>query len=102
MALGGEIGHQGIAHAAATFELCRITGADAPTRDAAMRANAWTRTGFTLTTTYDATRGTSSGYTTFSKFTLADGEYLGIIANTVDVQDRRLSFQIKAFWELTK
>lgn len=92
----------GIAHAAATFELCKITGADAPTRDAAMRANAWTRTGFTVTTTYDATRGTSSGYTTFSKFTLADGEYLGIIANTVDVQDRRLSFQIKAFWELTK
>lgn len=92
----------GIAHAAATFELCSITGADAPTRDAAMRANAWTRTGFTVTTTYDATRGTSSGYTTFSKFTLADGEYLGIIANTVDVQDRRLSFQIKAYWELTK
>jgi hypothetical protein len=92
----------GIAHAAATFELCKITGADAPTRDAAMRANAWTRTGFTVTTTYDATRGTSSGYTTFSKFTLADGEYLGIIANTVDVQDRRLSFQIKSYWELTK
>lgn len=92
----------GQAHATATFELCKITGADAPTRDAAMRANAWTRTGYTLTTTYDATRGTSSGYTTFSKFTLADGEYLGIIANVIDTQDRRLSFQVKAFWELTK
>ena len=92
----------GVAHATSTFELCSITGADAPTRDAAMRANAWTRTGFTLTTTYDATRGTSSGYTTFSKFSLADGEYLGIIANAIDVQDRRISFQIKAYWELTK
>jgi hypothetical protein len=92
----------GQAHATATFELCKITGADAPTRDAAMRANAWTRTGYTLTTTYNSTVGTSSGYTTFSKFTLADGEYLGIIANAINVQDRRLSFQVKAFWELTK
>ncbi len=92
----------GQAHSAATFELCSITGADAATRDAAMRANAWTRTGYTLTTTYDATRGTSSGYTTFTKVTLADGEYLGIIANVIDTQDRRLSFQVKAFWELTK
>jgi hypothetical protein len=92
----------GVAHATSTFELCSITGADAATRNAAMRANAWTRSGFTLTTTYDAVRGTSSGYTTFSKFSLADGEYLGIIANSIDVQDRRISFQIKAFWELTK
>ncbi len=94
-----NIGH---AHAAAIFELCSITGADAPTRDAAMRANAWTRTGHILTTTYDATRMTSSGYMTFTKFTLAAGEYIGIICNTIDTQDRKLQFQVKAFWELTK
>jgi hypothetical protein len=94
-----NVGH---AHVASVYELCRITGADAPTRDAAMRANAWTRTGHILTTTYDATRTTASGYMTFSKFTLAAGEYVGVIANTIDNSDRRIAFQIKAFWELTK
>jgi hypothetical protein len=94
-----NVGH---AHVASVYELCRITGADAPTRDAAMRANAWTRTGHILTTTYDATRTTASGYMTFSKFSLAAGEYVGIIANTIDNSDRRIAFQIKAFWELTK
>jgi hypothetical protein len=39
---------------------------------------------------------------TFSKFTLAAGEYVGVIANTIDNSDRRISFQIKAYWELTK
>ena len=94
-----NVGH---AHVASVYELCRITGADAPTRDAAMRANAWTRTGNIITTTYDATRTTASGYMTFSKFTLAAGEYVGVIANTIDNSDRRISFQIKAYWELTK
>ncbi len=94
-----NVGH---AHVASVYELCSITGADAPTRDAAMRANAWTRSGHILTTTYDATRTTASGYMTFSKFTLAAGEYVGIIANTIDNSDRRIAFQIKAFWELTK
>jgi hypothetical protein len=94
-----NVGH---AHVASVYELCSITGADAATRNAAMRANAWTRTGHILTTTYDATRSTASGYMTFSKFTLAAGEYVGIIANTIDNADRRIAFQIKAFWELTK
>jgi len=94
-----NVGH---AHVASVYELCRITGADAPTRDAAMRANAWTRTGNIITTTYDATRTTASGYMTFSKFTLAAGEYVGVIANTIDNSDRRIAFQIKAYWELTK
>ena len=53
-------------------------------------------------TTYDATRTTASGYMTFSKFTLAAGEYVGVIANTIDNVDRRIAFQIKAYWELTK
>ena len=94
-----NVGH---AHVASVYELCKITGADAATRNAAMRANAWTRTGNILTTTYDATRTTASGYMTFSKFDLAPGEYVGIIANTIDNSDRRIAFQIKAFWELTK
>jgi len=94
-----NVGH---AHVASVYELCKITGADAPTRDAAMRANAWTRTGHIITTTYDGTRNTASGYMTFSKFTLAAGEYVGVIANTIDASDRRIAFQIKAYWELTK